>query len=80
MPANLPGHERELAERYGSLMPLKDVTEVLRYPSVHAARQARRRGKFPVQLIRIPNRRGWWASTRSVAEYLDALLEGQSKA
>jgi hypothetical protein len=76
MSAVQPGHVRELVERYGALMPLKDVAEVLRYPSVHAARQARRRGQFPVQLIRIPNRRGWWASTRSVAEYLVALLEG----
>jgi len=73
MPTAPPGCEAQLVERYGLLMTLTDVAEALRYPSTQAARKARLRGALPVQLVQIPNRRGWWAMTRAVAQFLDSL-------
>ena len=73
MPALTPRSESTLVARYGPLMTLRDVAEILRYPSLPAARKARLRGKFPVQLVKLPNRRGWWATTRAVADYLESI-------
>ena len=51
--------EAQLVHRYGQLMTLTDLADVLRYPSVQALRKARIRGQLPLELIRFPNRHGW---------------------
>ncbi len=63
----------ELVHRYGQLLTLTDLTEVLRYPSVQALRKARIRGRLPLELVQFPNRRGWFATARAVAELLERL-------
>lgn len=68
-----PDRERILVERYGLLLSLKDVAETLRYPSLQAARKAILRGKFPIPLVRMPPRRGWFATASVVAAFLDSL-------
>lgn len=73
-------HERELRAKYGTLLTLEDVTEVLRYPSRHAARKARSRGSLPVEMIKLPQRRKWLAPVRPMAEYLAGIdLELQER-
>jgi hypothetical protein len=63
-------HERALSDRYGSLLSLADIAFVLHYSSVQAVRQARLRGRLPVDVFQMPGRRGWFASARSVARLL----------
>lgn len=69
--------EDGLVLRYGPLLTLADLSEVLRYPSVQSVQKARLRGSLPVQMFRIPPRRGWFSSTRGLAEFL-AFVELQS--
>lgn len=65
--------ERTLAERFGPLMSLEDVVQVLKYPSMQAARKAIMRGSFPLEMIRLPSRRGLFVTARQVALYIDTL-------
>lgn len=66
-------HERDLRERYGHLLTLEDVGQVLRYPTSFAVRKARIRGSLPIAMVRIPQRRNWFATARRVAEFLAKL-------
>ena len=68
-------HEANIRRRFGELLDLKDLTKLLRYPSVEAARQAYARRQFPIQLIKLPNRRGLFATCSSLARYLEELDE-----
>jgi hypothetical protein len=65
--------EDDLKQRFGDLLNLNDLAEVLRYPSAHAIRKARIRGRLPIELIQMPGRRGWFATARAVAKLLDSL-------
>lgn len=62
--------ELSLKKDYGELLSMSDLSEVFHYPSVAAARKARERGKFPIELFQLPNRRGWFTTARAVAEFL----------
>lgn len=65
--------EDSLVLRYGPLLTIADVSEVLRYPSVQAVQKARLRGSLPVKMFRMPPRRGWFVSSHSLAEFLVAV-------
>ena len=67
--------EREATLRtgYGELLGLADLAMILRYPSVQAIQKARIRGTLMVPTFQIAGRRGWYATARAVAEYLDGL-------
>lgn len=65
-----------LTQRYGQLLTLDEVAEVLRYPSVQAARKAHSRGQLPIRLFHIGPRRGLFASAGAMADYLWRLQEG----
>lgn len=75
MPPSKPSSEREraLEQRYGELLTLADVAKILRFPSTQAVLKARTRGRLPIPLVKMPNRRGWFATVRSVAHLLDTL-------
>ena len=62
-----------LRERYGELLTLAELAQLFRYPSNQALLKARARGQLSIPLIKFPNRRGWFASARMVAEYLDRI-------
>lgn len=66
-------HERELRNRYGSLLTIEDVAQVLRYRSAHAVRKARNRGSLPVPMIQLPPRLNWFAPVAGVATFLAKL-------
>ncbi len=69
-----PSRELVLRERYGELLTLADIAEVLRYPSQQAVRRAHARGLLPLELVRFPGRRrGWFATARTVAALLDEM-------
>lgn len=68
---------RELRERYGELLTLEDLATVLRYPSLAAIRQARRRRQLPLPLVQLPPRRAWFTTPEAVAQLLNSLDQGK---
>jgi len=62
--------EAEIAERYGEILDLGKIARTLGYPSRAAVLQARRRGTLPFELSRLPNRRGWFTTAKTVANVL----------
>lgn len=66
-------YETTLRERFGDVLTLSDLAVVLRYPSVGAIRKARSRGQLPVRLVKMPPRRGWFATVEGVAQLLCSL-------
>lgn len=75
MPAKIKTESRENIYRrqYGELLTASDVAKILRYPSAAAVLKARERGTLPVQMAKLPGRKGWFATARSVAEILDEI-------
>lgn len=71
--------ESDLRTRFGDVLTLTDLASVLRYVSVGAIRKARSRGQLPVQLIKMQGRRGWFATSEAVAEYLCALEDARKQ-
>lgn len=69
--------ERELVARYGELVGLTELTELLRYPSVAALRQAYYKRRTPFPMGPMPGRVGLFATTRSVSDYLGAFERGE---
>lgn len=67
-----------LTQRYGQLLTLEEVAQVLRYPSVQAVRAAHSRGQLPIPLFRMGPRRRLFASAGALADYL-LRLEGNSE-
>lgn len=63
-------HLQTLSEKYGSLLTLAEIAEVLRYPSTQAAQKAHLRGQMPLQLTQFPPRRGWFATASQLADLL----------
>lgn len=60
----------ELEARYGPLLGGKTLVSALGMANSAALRQARRRGHVAVVLFTVPNRRGCFALTRDVADWL----------
>ncbi len=62
-----------LYARYGELMKLDELSEVLRYPTPEALRKAIARGHVAFPTIKIEKRRGIFIKTAAVVEYLKSL-------
>lgn len=70
-PANLKDQLREtLLRLHGPLLGGEPLVSALGHRSAASLRQARRRGQIGVPLFTIPNRRGWFALTQDVADWL----------
>lgn len=67
--------ETALREKYGEVLSLADLAEVLNYPSVKAIQKARQRDVLAVPAQQLPGRRGWFVTTRAVAAYLNSIDE-----
>jgi hypothetical protein len=65
--------EDNLRQRYGEVLTITDLADLFRYPSSQALLKAKARGQFLVPLIKFPKRRGWFATARAVAEFLDSM-------
>ena len=63
---------REMVVECGPLMDSAATAKALGFKSQDALRQARRDGRLPVSMFRLPGRRGWFASTQAVIEWIDA--------
>jgi hypothetical protein len=67
-------HASKLAEELicssGPLLPTDALWRALQFPSSAAFRQAKARGRLHVKVFKIPGRRGTFAFTEDVAEWL----------
>lgn len=79
-PVDISTSRRELHLRaeFGELLSTADLARVLRYRTSQAVRKARLRGALDIPMQQIPGRRGWYATARAVALYLDALDQRSS--
>lgn len=66
---------RELVVEHGPLLDAASTAKALGFKTQEALRQARRDGRLPISMFRLPGRRGWWASTEAVVSWLDAQIE-----
>lgn len=62
----------ELERLYGPLIGGSRLIAALGLSNAAALRQARRRGRVTVPLFTLPQRRGYFALTRDIAEWLAA--------
>lgn len=60
----------QIESRYGLLISNDDLRIALGYPTMEAFRQALYRNTVPVPVFSIPNRRGKFALSKDVAEWL----------
>jgi hypothetical protein len=69
----LPSLSDVLIRHYGAVLPPAEIARLMGFKSTDALGQARRCGRVPVHMFRIPGRRGWHADTREVAAWLTQL-------
>lgn len=63
----------ELERQYGPLLGGDALRQALGYPSRASLRQAYYQQRVPVPVFKIPRRRGFFALTRDVAQWLCAI-------
>lgn len=68
--ASLAQNESRMLEHYGELMDSKALVVFFKFGSARAFRGSIARGDLPVSVFRLPGRRGWFARTRDVAQWL----------
>lgn len=51
-----------------------ETARVMGFPTTEAMYKARQAGRLPIELFQLPGRRGWFASTLAVREWLQASL------
>jgi hypothetical protein len=66
---------RDLAVEYGPLLDAAATAKALGFRSQDALRQARRDGRLPIVMFRLPGRRGWFASTQAVIDWIDDQID-----
>ncbi len=62
-----------LLEKYGPLIDGKELASLLRFSSMAAFRQALRRGALPVKVFELPGRKGKFAFTQDLVQWLDGV-------
>ena len=65
---------------HGEICDINEVARILKFPSRQALQKAMKRSKSPIPLVKLPNRRGLFASTRTLARYLDTHFADDSDA
>lgn len=71
--------ENDLIERFGTVLGSKILAKTLGYASIDALRQSIVRKTNPIPVFKLPNRRGYFALTKDVAEWLAAQYNSQIK-
>jgi hypothetical protein len=66
-------YESLLVRNYGALIGGAALAKVLGYPSQESLRQAAVRGRLPVLVFRIPNRRGRFAHVTAIASWIASI-------
>ena len=71
--------EQEIASKYGHLLGLDEIREVLKYKTVDALKKAHYEGKLSLKLKKIEGRAGMFCTAKAVAEYIDQLDKEESE-
>jgi len=58
------------------IMTGADTARILGYPTTAALYKAHHRGRLPIQLFKMPGRRGWFAPTADVRRWIEESLTG----
>lgn len=64
---------RDLREKFGELIPVRELARMLGYSSVSALNKSADRGHLPFRLVQLPGRRGRFAFSRDVAAWLESI-------
>jgi hypothetical protein len=56
------------------LMSASETARVMGFSSTEALAKARLAGRLPIEMFKLPGRRGWFASTASVRAWLEQTL------
>lgn len=67
-----------LLREHGPLLDAAGTAKALGFRSVDALRQARQRGRLPITMFRLPDRRGWFAATLTVAAWIEGSTQPTS--
>lgn len=67
-------HLEYIRGRYGELLNLNEVAEVLKYKSAGSVRKALSRKTLPVKLYRFPNKAGWYAKSTEISECIKDMI------
>ena len=51
-----------------------ETARIMGFPTTEALYKARQAGRLPIELFRLPGRRGWFAATAVVKSWLEASL------
>ena len=70
--------EHQLTDRHGPMVPSSVLARLLGYASPEAFRQAVTRKTIPVPIFKIKNRRGYFALTKDIANWLAIQRNGAS--
>jgi len=62
--------ENSLTSIYGPMLTGSDLVKVLAFPSAAAFRKAKSRNTLPISVYSLPNRKGTFALTKDVANWL----------
>lgn len=62
-----------LIREYGGVLDTATTARLMGYPSADAVREARLQKRLPIEMFRLPHRRGWFASAESVARWLSGV-------
>ena len=65
--------ERENAIRcvYGEILTVKDIAEILKYPSANAVLKALSRKSLKLNVFKFQGKRGWHVTAHEIANYID---------
>lgn len=60
-------------------MSASETARVMGFSSTEALAKARLAGRLPIEMFKLPGRRGWFASTASVRAWLEQTLADSSR-
>jgi hypothetical protein len=62
-----------LTLQHGPFIGSAKVANLLSFPSLSALTSARHRGKLPIAMQQLPDRKGWYARTVDVAHWIESI-------
>ena len=75
-PGKISPTVRWLLREHGPLLSAPVMAKILGFSNTDALRQARLQQRLPVPMFAIQGRRGWFASTSAVGEWIERTVDG----
>lgn len=60
-----------IMQKYGPLLSLEEIRDVLKYKTEEAVKKAYYKGTLPIKLVKIEGRAGLFCSAQAMADYID---------